>query len=68
MTERDSESTVPIRGRLAPIATLLDLFRVGGLTSKEDFNELTTALEDETIVATLGVSDAELADIKLKSR
>lgn len=57
------------RGRrtLAPIATLLDLYRVGGLSNPRDLRTLAAALDEPEVVAALRVTEREMTDIRLRA-
>ncbi|MGB3328521.1 MAG: hypothetical protein WBA46_06165 [Thermomicrobiales bacterium] len=55
------------RRPLAPIATLLDLFRVGGLFNARDLRTLADALDDPEVMAALGITEDEAAAIRQRA-
>jgi len=52
---------------LAPIATLLDLYRVGGLSNPRDLRALAEAIGDPEVIAALAVTEREATDIRLRA-
>ncbi|MGC4193146.1 MAG: hypothetical protein QM589_18520 [Thermomicrobiales bacterium] len=57
----------PGRRALAPIATLLDLYRVGGLSNPRDLRLLAEAMSDPEVVAALAITEREATDIRLRA-
>ncbi|HWK80020.1 MAG TPA: hypothetical protein VNP95_04600 [Thermomicrobiales bacterium] len=55
------------RRPLAPIATLLDLYRVGGLFNAHDLRTLADAVDDPEVVAALGITEAECDGIRRRA-
>lgn len=55
------------RRPLAPIATLLDLYRVGGLFNARDLRTLAEALDDSEVVTALGVTAGEIDEIRRRA-
>lgn len=55
------------RRSLASIATLLDLFRVGGLANPRDLRTLAEALDDPAITAALTIPEAEREEIRRRA-
>ena len=55
------------RRALAPIATLLDLYRVGGLSNPRDLRALAEAIGDPEVIAALAITEREATDIRLRA-
>lgn len=55
------------RPPLAPIATLLDLYRVGGLSNPRDLRTLAQAMDDPWVVRSLAITEREIADIRRRA-
>jgi len=55
------------RRSLASIATLLDLYRVGGLANARDLRTLAEALDDPAVTAALTIAEAEREDIRRRA-
>lgn len=55
------------RRPLAPIATLLDLYRVGGLSNPRDLRTLAEAVDDPWVITSLSITDREVDDIRRRA-
>ncbi|MGC4108209.1 MAG: hypothetical protein QM753_17935 [Thermomicrobiales bacterium] len=64
---RGDGNGTPRRRALAPIATLLDLYRVGGLFNARDLRTLADAVGDPDVIAALFITEREVEDIRRRA-